>query len=133
MIDFQELNVFAVIAGGILYMLFGALYYSPVVFGKTWTVLNGARMSEYSDALKYGMSAVTAFATSFLVAVIMAASGADTVTEGLTIGVMLSVLLSLAYLKNMLFGLMPKKAYSIAVGDHVVMFILLSVLHAVWK
>lgn len=39
----------------------------------------------------------------------------------------------LVYFKNTLFGMMPKQAFFIAAGDHVVAFTMLSVLHAMWK
>ncbi|MFC0186794.1 DUF1761 domain-containing protein [Fictibacillus aquaticus] len=133
MVELQNLNLLAVLAGGFIYMLFGALYYSPIAFGKTWTVIHQERFSAYGDGAKYGVAAAAAFISSFLIAVIVNDAGADSVADGLVIGLILGLLIAVALLKNMMFGMMPKKAYFIAAGDHAIIYIVLAVLHAVWR
>ncbi|MDR0139075.1 DUF1761 domain-containing protein [Metabacillus idriensis] len=128
-IHFMDLNFLAVMAGGLLYMAFGALYYSPFLFGNIWTRMNP---SEVKDSAKYAGSAVVAFLSSFLIAIIIHSIGADDVISGLMTGLIIGILLALAYLKNALFGLTNLKVYGIAVLDHVIAFSLLGILHAIW-
>ncbi|QGQ95637.1 DUF1761 domain-containing protein [Paenibacillus psychroresistens] len=132
-IDFMDLNYLAVLAGGIVYMAFGALYYSPLLFGKHAVSLKKNQgEKETKDALKYPGAALVGFLSSFLLALIVQVSGADDVVSGLVIGLVIGFLLALAYLKNTLFGLTSKKAYALAVSDHFIIFIILGILHAVW-
>ena len=38
---FTKVNIWAVILAGISYLILGALWYSPLLFGKQWMELNG--------------------------------------------------------------------------------------------
>jgi hypothetical protein len=131
-IDVTELNVLAILAGGILYMVFGALYYSPVLFGNTWVKSNQLSDTHMKNGMIYAGAALVAFISSFLVAVIVQATGADDLASGLVVGLIIGLLVALAYWKNTLFGMTNKKVFAIAVGDHLISFLLLSVLHALW-
>lgn len=132
-VDFSGLNVLAVLVGGLLYMAFGALWFSPVLFGNTWVRLNQLSDEHMKNPLLYAGSAVVAFASSFVIALIIAATGADDLLSGVMIGLLIGLLAALMYFKNTLFGMMPKQAFFIAVGDHVIACTMLSVLHALWK
>ena len=133
-IDLTTLNYLAVLAGGLAYMAFGALYYSPVLFGKTWTQMHKATLDKRkSQTPMYVASPVVAFLSSFIMAVIVQAVQANSLGAGVLLGLLLGFLLALAYLKNAAFGLMSRKAYAIAIGDHIVAFVLLGVIHSLWK
>lgn len=131
-IDFAEMNVLAVVVGGILYMMFGALYYSPVLFGNTWVKANKLSDDHMKNGIIYVGAAVVAFLSSFLIAVLTQATGADDLVSGLVIGGTVGLLIALVYWKNTLFGLTNKKVMLIAVGDHLISFLLLGILHALW-
>ncbi|RKP51427.1 DUF1761 domain-containing protein [Cohnella endophytica] len=118
-IHWSELNYLAIVAGGILYMIFGAIYYSIFV----------GKENQSPGALKYVISAIVAFISSFLVAMLVQATGADGWREGLAVGGIIGILISIVYLKNTLFGLVKKRIFMIAIGDHLIIFSLLGVLH----
>ncbi|MDF2962156.1 MAG: hypothetical protein K0S39_3891 [Paenibacillus sp.] len=133
-IDPTELNYLAVLVGGLVYMAFGALYYSPVLFGNTWVQLNKANLDKRkSQTPMFVSSPVVAFLSSVLMAVIVQAVHADDLGSGLLLGIMMALLLALAYFKNAAFGLMSGKAYAIAIGDHAIAFVILGVLHSLWR
>lgn len=131
-IDVMELNFLAVLVGGILYMVFGALYYSPVLFGNVWVKANKLSDQHMKNGLIYVGAAFVAFVSSFLIAVLVQATGADDLVSGMVLGGVIGLLVTLVYWKNTLFGLMNKKVFAIAVGDHLISFMMLSILHALW-
>lgn len=117
--DLQTVNVLAVLLGGVLYMIYGAVYYSVLVGKKQQT----------PGAAKYVVSVVVAFLSSFAVALLVQTSAATNLVEGLMIGGMIGVVISLVYLKNVLFGLITKQNGLIAIGDHLVIFSILGAFH----
>jgi hypothetical protein len=118
-----ELNVLSIIIGGLMYMIYGGIYYS-VLLGKK-------KVNESEGAFKYIYSVVAAFVSSLLMAILVQVSGGDGPLSGLVIGLIIGLLISLVYYKNALFGLMTKKSCLIAIGDHFVIFALLGLLHGI--
>ncbi|MBS4201062.1 DUF1761 domain-containing protein [Bacillus sp. FJAT-49732] len=123
LIDWNGLNYIAIIIGGFLYMIYGAVYYS--------ILLSSKKGNQDSGPIKYVVSVIIAFISSFFMATIIQASGSEGIVEGLTIGFMVGVIISLVYLKNTLFGLVNKKSFIIAIGDHLIIFTLLGGLHGI--
>jgi hypothetical protein len=117
----NEINLLSIIVGGIMYMIYGGIYYS-ILLGKKKT--NGSE-----GPIKYIYSVLVAFVSSFLVAVLVQAAGAESPAAGLMIGFIIGLLISLVYFKNTLFGLLLKRSCLIAIGDHLVIFTLLGLLH----
>lgn len=118
-----ELNVLPILIGGLMYMIYGGIYYS-VLLGKK-------KANESKGAFKYFYSVVAAFVSSLFMAIIVQATGADDPLSGLLIGLIIGLLISLVYFKNALFGLMTKKSCLIAIGDHFVIFTLLGLEHGI--
>ena len=125
LLDVSELNVAATLIGGLMYMVYGGIYYSILLGKKKETASEGP--------FKYIFSVIAAIISSFLVEILVHATGADSLITGLAIGFMIGLLISLVYYKNALFGLITKKSCMIAVGDHLVIFTLLGLLHGIMK
>ncbi|MBD0379901.1 DUF1761 domain-containing protein [Paenibacillus sedimenti] len=128
-----EINYWAVLVGAIFYMIFGALYFSPMLFGGSWTRLNNVKEGHMSNPLIYVASTGVAFLSSFLMAILIQGTGASGLLAGLVVGLVVALIVTLVYLKNAAFGLMSRKVFAIAFGDHILSFIVLGILHAVWK
>ena len=127
----MDLNYLAILAGGILYMIYGTIYYSIMLSDKK-EHHNKAILDQQSEGpFKYIYSVVIAFINSFLVAVLVQATGAETWTDGLMVGLIIGVLITLVYFKNSLFGLMSRRVFFIAIGEHLVIFTLLGILHGI--
>jgi hypothetical protein len=128
LIDWSNVNYVAVIVGGLLYMIYGGIYYSLLLSDKK---ANNKDMVENQSKgpLKYIVSVIIAFISSFLVAILVQANGSEDWLGGAGVGFIIGILISIVYLKNSLFGLMSKKAFLLAIGDHLIIFTLLGVLH----
>lgn len=120
-IDWSNLNYVAIIIGGLLYMIYGTIYYS---------ILLGKKKEQQTEGpLKYIYSVIIAFISSILMAILINATGAETLLQGALIGFIIGVIIKMVYVKNALFGLISKKSTLIAICDHLVIFTLLGALH----
>lgn len=126
MLDFNELNLIAIIGGALLYMIYGTIYYS-ILLGKK---KESGNQSE--GPLKYIVSIIVAFISSVLVAILVQATASEGLFEGAAIGIIIGMLISIVYLKNSLFGLMSRNSFLIAIGDHLIIFTLLGALHGLF-
>jgi hypothetical protein len=126
LIDWGSINYLPVIVGGIIYMLYGGIYYSVVLSGKKKSS-HGIEPSK--GPFKYIYSVIIAFISSFLMAILVQSIGSVGMAEGMAIGFIIGLIISMVYLKNTLFGLMTKKSFLTAVGDHLVIFTLLGAVH----
>lgn len=107
-IDLSALNCKTVFAGGILYMIYGGIYYTVMV----------GKGNQSKVALKYVVSVIVAFINSFFIAILVQATGADSLVDATVVGGIVGLLISFVYLKNTLFGLVNTKNFLIAIGDH---------------
>lgn len=119
LMDISALNYWAILAGGILYMIYGGIYY---------TMLVGKKNSN-SGSLKYVVSVMVAFISSIFIGVLVQATGSTSWLSGVAVGSIVGFLISIVYLKNTLFGLVSAKNCAIAIGDHLIIFTLLGALH----
>ncbi|PUB11397.1 DUF1761 domain-containing protein [Paenisporosarcina sp. OV554] len=126
LIDWNEFNIIAIIVGGLLYMVYGGIYYSVRLGGDKHPE---KKQNEVEGPMKYVISVVVAFISSFIMAVFVQATGSKGIGAGMLIGFMVGLIITLVYLKNRLFGLMTKQSFMIAVGDHLIIFTLLGALH----
>ncbi|MEA3321391.1 MAG: DUF1761 domain-containing protein [Bacillota bacterium] len=126
MMDWSELNVVAILIGALLYAFYGGIYYT-IMLGKK----KDPQFKQTEGPLKYVVSIIIAFASSIIVASLVQAAGAEGILSGLIVGLLIGIIITLVYLKNTLFGLITKKAFYIAVGDHLIIFTLLGMVHGV--
>ncbi|KQL36919.1 DUF1761 domain-containing protein [Psychrobacillus sp. FJAT-21963] len=120
-IDWSNLNYVAIIIGGLLYMIYGTIYYS--------ILLGNKKEQQTEGPLKYIYSVIIAFISSILMAILINGTGAETLLQGAIIGFIIGVIIKMVYVKNALFGLISKKSTLIAICDHLVIFTLLGALH----
>lgn len=124
MIDWLGLNIVAILIGAVLYAVYGGIYYS-VMLGKR----KDLQFKQTEGPLKYIVSVIIAFISSFIVSAFVQAAGGESVLTGFAVGLGIGLLITLVYLKNTLFGLLSKKAFFIAAGDHLIVFTILGGLH----
>lgn len=128
LMNWNELNYIAIVIGGLVYMIYGAIYYSILLSDKKGASRNQQAEGK-SGSLKYVISVIVAFISSFIIAVLVQAAGSEGVVDGLAVGFMVGFVIALVYLKNTLFGLISKKSFVIAIGDHLIIFTLLGGVH----
>jgi uncharacterized protein DUF1761 len=90
--DFAKLNYLAVLAGAVAYWLLGALWYSPVLFGKRWGTITGITGENAgSPVVTYLGGLVILFVQVAGLAFLAAATGivrtADYIQLGLGVGI----------------------------------------------
>lgn len=130
LIDFGNIQYLPIIVGGIVYMLYGGIYYSVVLSNKNKN--KDMLENQNKGPVKYIYSILLAFISSFLLGVLIQSVESDQLLAGVGIGFIIGLLISLVYLKNSLFGLMSKKSFLIAIGDHLIIFTLLGTIHGLF-
>ena len=90
--DFGDLNYLAVLVGAVAYWLVGAVWYSPVLFGKKWGAITGITADNSgSYAVTYGLSLVLMFVQVVAVSFLAHAVSASDFVDGLQLGLGVSV------------------------------------------
>lgn len=74
----------------------------------------------------------SAFINSFFLALLIQSIGSEQLLVNTGIGFIFGLVISMVYLKNTLFGLMSKKSFWIAVGDHLIIFTILGMIHGLF-
>ncbi|MCR8849760.1 DUF1761 domain-containing protein [Rossellomorea sp. SC111] len=118
-----DLNLSAFLAGAVLYMIYGGIYYS---------LLLGKKDQDEAGPMKYVVAVLVAFISSALVGVLVQGTQSDSLGSGALVGGLVGFLISIVYFKNTLFGLMTKRMFLIAVGDHLIVFTLVGALHGLF-
>lgn len=84
----MSINLLAVLVAAIVNMVIGAIWYSPMLFGKKWTQLSGVK-SMGSGTASYAIAFVGSVVMSYVLAYFIGALGMATVMAGASVGFML--------------------------------------------
>jgi len=110
-----NVNYLAVLVAAVAGMAVGALWYSPVLFGKAWAKLSGAGEPKKKGMAKsYTAGFATQLVTAFVLAALIGSLGASVITEGTVI----AFWIWLGFLATSMFGMVlwenkPVKLYLI--------------------
>ncbi len=131
------INYFAVVIATIASMGLGALWYSPILFGKKWMKLLGKTEKEIQDegkmGLVYGGTALAWLFMSFVLAHMVDFTGATTLFSGVItalwigIGFIATSQAIITFFEGRKWGL-----YFISVGYQVLALCIMGVIHALW-
>jgi hypothetical protein len=130
-IDWSSIHLLPVIAGGLVYIIYGGIYYSASLSKKN-TSNHEILHKQSGGPFKYIYSVVTAFIISFAMAAALQATGSDSFLDGAALGLSIGFVISIVYVKNALFGLVTKKSLGVAVGDHLVAFTLVGMVQGLF-
>jgi Protein of unknown function (DUF1761) len=95
-----QVNWLAVIVGGIVYFVIGALWYSPMLFGRAWQRSIGwdpARTPPEMSPTTYVVPFLAYLVMAAAVGMLAAATGSDTIGDGVILGLVLGIGLSLMH------------------------------------
>lgn len=135
-----ELNWLAVVVGAVIYFALGALWYSPVLFGRRWQRSIGwdaERQPPEMQVTTYVVPLVAMLVMAVAVGLLAAAIGTDDLADGLVLGLVLGIGLSLMHtLVDATFD--PNKPepwvwFAINGSYHALGLIIVAVLVSVWR
>ena len=135
-----ELNWLGVIVGGVVYFALGALWYSPVLFGRQWQRSIGwdaERQPPEMKASTYVIPLVAYLVMAVAVALVVEASGTTDLAGGIVLGLVLGIGLSLMHtLVDATFD--PNKPepwtwFAINGAYHALGLLIVAVIVSVWR
>lgn len=133
MFEFPAVNWLAILAGTVVNMVIGFLWYGPL-FGQTWMNWIGKSADEIeSDSSMYIFSTASALISAFVLALIVAAFGASTITGGAVLGAL--VWLGIGATATLVYSVFegpPLNVWALHVGYQLVVFVIMGALFAVW-
>ncbi len=132
--DFKDLNYLAILAGAVAYWLVGALWYSPVLFGKTWQALTGVTAENApSPMLTYLGGLVLLFITTVGLAFLKETTGGTDLSDGVQLGLGVSIAFVTAQLVlNAMYEKRPRNLVAINAGYAIVGITLASIIVVLW-
>jgi len=89
-----QLNWLAVIVGTIIYFAIGAVWFTPMLFGRPWQRALGwdpAQTAPQMSPLTYAVPAILYLASAIATAMLAAATGSTTLGSGLVLGLVVGV------------------------------------------
>ena len=132
----MAINYLAVIAGAVAYLIIGAIWYCPALFGSAWMKGIGKTKEQLaggSAALTYILLLILGFIASYGIARIMIWSGGSTITDGIMTGLVVSVCFVLAtFFMNDILEKRPAGLTFINVLFHIVALIVAGIIIGVW-
>lgn len=130
------LNYWAILVSAIVSMVLGALWYSPVLFGKQWMQLMGWKKEEVKkdDAHKgYFVAMIGALVLAYVMSHFIDYVQATTISAGAQTGFWAWLgFAATTSLSTAIFGGKPMKLWGINTGYNLVQFILTGAILAVW-
>ena len=136
----MEANYLAIFVGAIINMIIGSLWFSPIMFGKTWMKLSGIMPGKNDKNMKSKM--MKAYIGSFIVSLVMACvlsyfiilANATTFASGALIGLLAGIgFVVTSTASSYLFESKPFKLYLLTVGYYVISYVIIGGILAIWK
>lgn len=131
-------NYVSVVVAALIPMVAGFVWYGPL-FGKAWMKLSGVSREDVKEANKnmprlYGTMFVGTLVTAYVLSQFVGFAAASTLYQGAVIGFWAWLgFVAAVMLSGVLFEKKPLKLYYINVGYHLVSFVLMGALLAVWR
>lgn len=137
----MDVHWIAVLAAGIISMVVGSIWYSPVMFAKPWMEslgLSDKKLSEMKKNTSMGKTYSIMFLGALVMGYVMAMLVRVTNTTMLDTGGMLGFWVWLGFvapamLGGVLFEQKPMQWYLVNVGYYLVVLVLIGALLAVWR
>ncbi|HDL02840.1 MAG TPA: DUF1761 domain-containing protein [candidate division Zixibacteria bacterium] len=135
--EFTTINYWAVIVSAVAYMVLGALWYSPVLFGNAWIREIGKTKEQVAADFRpvnYFIALLTSFLAAYGVARLMAWTGGDSICDGIIIGLLAGICFVMAAMAvNDTFEKRSNALTIINVLYHIVGLIIVGVIVGAWR
>lgn len=132
------INYFAVLVAGVAYFILGGLWYSPLLFAKTWLAAIGKTEEQIKQsggaALAYITSFIGSLAAAFVLAIFVSYADADTLPAGLITGFFIWFgFVATTAAPPYFYEDRNKRLYLIYSGYTLVGFLMMASVLALWK
>lgn len=132
------INYLPVLVTAVVLFMLGGLWYSPLLFAKTWTTLQGKTMEQMRASNAGAMGYVQVFICGLLTSTVMAMVIAHMPDPNAAHGVIVGVLTWLGFAGatsygTALFSMKPKALWAIDSGFNLVSFVLAGLILSVWR
>ncbi len=119
-----SINYIAVILAAVAYMVIGAIWYSPKLFGSSWAALLGKKIDDMGDGKAgYIISTAGTLVAAYILAHIIDFVGVTTAAEGLVAGFWVWLgFVATTMATNYSFQGSPYKLFKIDAGYHLLGF-----------
>jgi hypothetical protein len=126
MFDWGSISIIGILAATIATMVLGFLWYSPVLFGNAWVKSMGLKMEEMSGGgpLTYGLTALTALAGAFLLALLLTLVPSPSIGDGIVMGLLIGFSIAVKIGMNYLFEGKSFSLYLITIGYHIKSYVI---------
>jgi len=133
---FAKVNVWAVILAGISYLILGALWYSPLLFGKQWMELNSFTEKDLKTNKPMWMITLVTFLSacvaSFVISMVLGPR--SSAVFGAIIGACIAFFwIAMSKLTSVLFENQPVKLYLLHAGFDLVAFMIMGAIVGFWR
>ena len=131
-----KMNYLAIAVCAVAYMILGAIWYSPAIFGKTWMKGIGKTKEQVAadfSPLNYIYALVLAYIASYGIARVMLWTGVNELADAIKTGLLLGVCFVLATMA--MNDKFEKRKCSLTVGNalyHIISFIVIAIILNVW-
>jgi hypothetical protein len=133
----STINFPAVLAAAVAYMILGALWYSPALFGNAWMRGIGKTKEQVAadfSPLNYVWAIVTAFFAAYGIARIMSWTGGGTIGDGIKVSLLLGIcLIAAALWMNDKFEARPVALSLINVTYHLCGLVVVGIIIGAWQ
>jgi hypothetical protein len=134
--DMGSVNFLSIIVAALAYMALGALWYSPILFGKPWTAGIGKTKEQIASdfsPINYLLALITSFIAAYGIARLMIWTGRSTVYDGIVIGLLVGICFVMSSMGvNDLFEGRPRGLTVINVLYHIAGFIIIGIIIGAW-
>ncbi len=140
MVQQITLNYAAIFIAALAHMILGALWYSPILFGKSWMKLMNFNAKTMEESKKRGMAKlymimfIVALLMSYILAHFVKYTSSMTAIEGLQLGFWLWLgFVATIMINSVLWESKPIKLYLINIGYYFISLLLMGVILASWQ
>ena len=131
-----KMNLIAVLVSAVVAFVIGGLWYSPLLFGKTYTALRGMQPENITDTTMPVGEIVGELARwlviSFVLARFMVLLGVGDLTGALSFGGWMWLVIYVALTGSVLHERYPWRLYALHAGDGFVKIMLITTILSLW-
>ena len=135
-----QLNPLAILAAAVVGMAIGALWFSPMLFGKIWMRLNKIKPSAIKKAKKKGMGKtfflqfLALLVMSFVISVALKSSGYNTLSQGFALGFWSwAGFVMPITIGTVLWGKKPLKLWALEDAHNLLVILTMALILSVWN